>query len=254
MKKHAFFLLPALLLAASAVFFAAAEEPRQSQVGPHWTIGTTWRVEATNLQKQGGIQKQVKPVVWVFTVIGETTVSGRGCYEVAIRCQEDESDRQPRISLWVDKTSGMLVRMTSQIFVKGQWRTATETYAVAEGKSTAVFGSIPSLPLDMPMFAGQTGSKDLDGMSYEVVTGPAGAKAIGEAGFTYDIRQAIKPVSEAGAKSLGDKDAVEVELRSGPKNRVRQIWTPDKPWPVYSTNGMSESRLLDVTIPQENQE
>ena len=103
------------------------------------------------------------------------------------------------------------------------------------------------------MFATQAGSKDLGGMSYEVVTGVAGSKSLGEAGFIYDVEQEITPVSEktlSGAKSLGEpvtlRDAVEVELKSGPVSRVRQIWTPGNPWPVYSTNGTSESRLLEV--------
>ena len=290
MKMLTLPLLSVLFFAASALFSVAAVEvvesgkileaihkqeqspPKQTQaqsqrqqgatyvkVGPHWKIGTTWRVETVNLQRQGTVQKQSKPVVWVFTVVAETKIGDRNCFEVAIRCQ-DNSGRQPQISIWVDKVSGMLVRTMTQTLVRGQWRTVTETYAVSGGKSVAVLGSIPSLPLDMPLFTVEAGSKDLDGMAYEVVTGAQGAKAQGEAGFTYKIEQTVTPLSDekseelAGAKSLSDsfslKNAVEVELKSGPRSRVRQVWVPDNPWPVYSTNGTSESRLLDVTIPQ----
>jgi len=235
------------------------QKPTYVKVGPRWKIGTTWRVETTNLQKQGPAQRQSKPVVWVFTVVAETKIGNRTCFEVTIRCQDD-AGRQPRISIWVDKVSGMLLRVSSQMLVRGQWRTFTETYTVPEGKSVAVFGSIPSLPLDMPLFITDAGSKYLDGMTYEVVTGARGAKSLGEVGFTHKIDQVIKPISEekskelANAKSLGETislvDAVEVELHNGPTKRIRQLWVPDCPWPVYSTNGISESRLLDVTVPQ----
>ena len=237
--------------------------PTYIHVGRNWKIGTTWSVETINLQRQGTMQKQSPPVVWVFTVVGETKIGSRDCFEVVIRCKDD-SDRQPHVSIWVDKVSGMLMRMMSSTLVKGQWHTFTETYTVPEGKSVAVLGSIPSLPLDMPLFAEETGSKDIGGMTYEVVSGNLGAKALGEIGFTYQVDQSVKPVSEvqsqeiAGAKSLATplnlKDAVEVELKIGSKSRGKQIWLPDTPWPVYSTNGISESRLLDVTIPQQSEE
>ena len=237
--------------------------PTYVQVGRNWKIGTTWSVETINLQRQGAMQKQSSPVVWVFTVVGETKIGTRDCFEVVVRCKDD-SDRQPHVSIWVDKVSGMLMRTTSSTLVKGQWRTFTETYSVPEGKSVAVLGSIPSLPLDMPLFTEETGSKDIGGMTYEVISGNLGAKALGEIGFTYQINQSVKPVSEeqsqelTGAKSLAAslnlKDAVEVELKIGTKSRCKQIWLPDTPWPVYSTNGISESRLLDVTIPQQSEE
>ena len=245
------------------------QKPAYVQVGRHWKIGTTWTVETVNIQKQGTLQKQSSPVAWVFTVIGETKVGNRDCFEVAIRCKEN-SDRQPHVSIWVDKASGMLMRVTTMTLVKGQWRTFTETYSVPEGKSAAVLGPIPSLPLDMPSFTDKAGSKGIDGtsheegMTYEVVTGSAGAKALGEVGFLYHIDQLIKPVTEeqtqelAGAKSLGTplslRDAIEVEIKNGTRNHVKQIWLPDTPWPVYSTNGVSESRLLEVSIPQSTEE
>lgn len=247
-----------------------AQKPNQQQtrqqtqafvnVGPHWKIGTSWTVETVNLQKQSSLQKQTAPVVWVFTVVGETKIADRDCFEVAIRCN-DKSDRQPRVSIWVDKYSGMLLRVTTLTLVKGQWRSFTETYSVPQGKSVAVLGSIPSLPLDMPVFAGDDKSKDLEGMTYEVLQGPKGSKDIDKTSFTYKINQSVKPVSKetrkelAGAKSLAlpvnMDEAVEVELQGGSKNRVRQLWTPGTPWPVYSNNGNSESRLIQVTIPQQ---
>ncbi len=229
-------------------------------IGPNWKIGTSWTVETANLQKQGSVQKQATPVAWVFTVVGETKIVDRDCFEVAIRCN-DKSDRQPRVSIWVDKHSGMLMRLTTLTLVKGQWRSFTETYSVPQGQSTAVLGAIPSLPLDMPLFTQGNRSKDIDGMAYQVLQGPPGVKNIGESSFTYKINQSVKPVSEeqkkkfAGAKSLDlpvdFTDAVEVELQGGSKNQVRQVWAPGSPWPVYSNNGSSESRLIRVTNPQQ---
>ena len=235
------------------------QKPTYVKIGPHWKVGTTWSVETINLQKPGTGQRQSKPVIWVFTVVGETTIGSRNCFEVAIRCK-DGLDWQPRVSIWVDKVSGMLMRVTTLTLVNGRWRTFTETYSVPEGKSVAVLGSIPSLPLDMPLFTVSVGSKDLDGMTYEVITGSKGAKALNETGFTYKIDQVIKPVTPASSKelagaktldtSLNLNESVEVELKSGSAKRIRQIWVPDCPWPIYSTNGVSESRLLDISNPQ----
>lgn len=234
-----------------------------AKVGPNWKIGTSWIVETKNIQNPISQKQESKPVRWTFTVAGETKVQKRDCFEIRIRCN-DPSDRQPRVTIWVDKHSGMLMRTTMQQFVQGLWQSFTDTYLVPEGKSTAVFGTISSLPLDIPLFTEDERSKDLEGMSYELIPGDKGSKNLGEAGFRFQVSQSIKPISDEKLKALvGDfrsksltetvdlRDAVEIELQSGTsKSPIRQVWAPGSPWPVYSTNGASESRLVEIKNPR----
>lgn len=248
------------------------QQPIQSQdqrqqtfvkIGPSWKIGTSWVVETKNIQNPISRKQESKPVRWTFTVAGESKIGNRDCYEIRIHCN-DPSNRQPRVTIWADKHSGMLMRTMTQQLIQNQWQSFTDNYSVPEGKSTAVLGTIPSLPLDMPLFTEDAKSKDIEGMSYELIPGNKGSKNLGEPGFAFNIKQSIKPISDEKSKSLTDdprskslteticlQDAVEVELHGGmSKSTVRQIWTPDAPWPVYSTNGISESRLIEIKNPQ----
>ncbi|MDO4558951.1 MAG: hypothetical protein Q4C47_08295, partial [Planctomycetia bacterium] len=137
-----------------------------------------------------------------------------------------------------------------------------ETYATTSGKSTAVLGSVPGLPLDMPLFTSEAYGKSIEGMTYEVIQGAGGSKSSGgEAGFSFRVNQTQRKVSPESqifsrAKSLDvavePAGSVEVELRGGASQVTRQIWSSESPWPVYSTNGSSESRLLRVEIPPQS--
>lgn len=232
------------------------------KIGPKWKIGTSWIVETKNLQNPISQKQESKPVRWTFTVAGEAKIGNRSCYEIHVRCN-DPSDRQPRVTIWVDTHSGMLMRTTTQQLVQNQWQSFTDHYSVPEGKSTAVLGTIPSLPLDMPLFTDDSRSKDIEGMSYELIPGNTGSKNLGEVGFVFQLKQSIRPISDEKskllaedprAKSLGEtlglQDAIEVELQGGAaKSTIRQVWTPGSPWPVYSTNGISESRLIEIKNP-----
>jgi hypothetical protein len=46
---------------------------------------------------------------------------------------------------------------------------------------------------------------------------------------------------------------VEVKLKAA-SIQARQIWQPSLPWPVYSTNGVSESRLVEAVEPAKRSE
>lgn len=233
------------------------------KIGPKWKIGTSWVVETKNLQNPISQKQESEPVHWTFIVAGEAKIGNRDCYEIRIRCN-DPSNRQPRVAIWVDKHSGMLMRTTTQQLVQNQWQSFTDNYSVPEGKSTAVLGTIPSLPLDMPLFTDDSRSKDIEGMSYELIPGNKGSKNLGEVDFAFRLNQSIKPISDEKSKSLAKdprakslpetvdlQNAVEVELQSGlSKSTVRQVWSSDLPWPVFSTNGISESRLIEIKNPQ----
>jgi hypothetical protein len=237
------------------------------QVGSQWQTGTTWTVEARNWQTQGFQQQQQNPVQWVFTVAGETTFVGQNAFVINIRCK-DGGETAPRITIFIAKQSGMLLKTQTQQYIQGQWKTFTDSYAPAKGidgnaKPVAVLGTIPALPLDMPLFGAER-SKDIEGMSYELLSGDGKSKAIGETGFVYRVNQNVKPLTEDKAKTLfanpvGVKaidhpvdlsNAVEVEIQSGAK-KIQQIWTPDAPWAVYSNNGTSESRLISIEQPKQ---
>jgi preprotein translocase subunit SecD len=244
-------------------FYAVSDsnaQPQQQQqtlkVGANWKPGTQWAVQAQNLQSQSASLKQrqqkPEPVVWIFTVQGETKIQNRPAYQVQIQTK-DQGQSQPQVSIYIDKQSGMLLKTQSQQLVQGQWQTQTVQYAVPDGQSVAVLGTIPCLPLDVPLFSEPAdGSKAFGDteMSYELISGdePDGAKSLDEPGFAYQIKQSVKPVSQEGAKAFGDaapSDAVEVELQGG-KQTVKQIWSASSPWAVYSNNGKTEARLIPL--------
>ncbi|MDD3588523.1 MAG: hypothetical protein PHQ75_15180, partial [Thermoguttaceae bacterium] len=238
---------------------SAQHQSTQQQVarkyGPQWKTGNSWIVETTNLQSQNAqTQTKTMPVRWKFEVKGIATLANHSCFLVEITCME-KGECQPHVYIWVDEVSGMLMRTLTYTWIKGRWHEHQETYIPKGGKSVAVFGSVPSLPLDMPVF-GVRGAKSMEADTYETVTGPTGQKAIGQSGFVYQVKQSISPVSKEldkrfqsrkakGAKSVSLKEAIEVGMNGG-LNEVRQVWTPGTPWPVYSTNGASESRLVET--------
>jgi hypothetical protein len=242
------------------------QKPTYVQVGSQWQTGTTWTVEARNLQTQGFQRQQQKTVLWIFTVAGETTFAGQNAFVINIRCK-DGGETAPRVTIWVAKQSGMLLKTQTQQYIQGQWKTFTDSYSVTkmlDGHTipVAVLGTIPALPLDMPVFGAER-SKDIEGMSYELISGDGKSKAIGETGFVYRVNQNVKPLAEdkaktlfaspAGAKAIDNpvdlSKAVEVEIQSGAK-KIQQVWTPDAPWAVYSNNGVSESRLISTEQPK----
>jgi hypothetical protein len=239
------------------------QKPTYVQVGSKWQTGTTWAVEARNLQTQGFQQQQQKTVQWVFTVAGETKFAGQDAFVINIRCK-DGGETAPRVTIWVAKQSGMLLKTQTQQYIQGQWKTFTDSYAATKGldgntKPVAVLGTIPALPLDMPVF-GVERSKDMEGMSYELISGNGNQKqSVKQVCFVYRVNQNVKPLAEDKAKTLFANPAatkavdnpidlskaVEVEIQSGAK-KIQQVWTPDAPWAVYSNNGVSESRLISI--------
>ncbi|MDR2756365.1 MAG: hypothetical protein LBC20_11715 [Planctomycetaceae bacterium] len=258
-----FFLVTVFILITDILFSVSvnAQQSPPVVVGTNWKIGTQWAVQAQNLQTQNATppQQQQAPIVWIFTVQGQTKIQDRDCYQVQIRCRE-AAEQQPQITIYIDKQTGMLVKTQSQQIVQGQWQTQTDSYRVPQGKAAAVLGTIPCLPLDVPLFSvTQDGSKALGDteMVYEIVSGNNdNAKSLDEFGFTYKVKQSIKRVTPEGAKSLGNDaktlgdDAVEVELQSG-KQIIKQVWTSSSPWAVYSNNGTSEARLIKHEIPNQ---
>lgn len=231
------------------------QKPRKNcKYGPDWQIGDYWIVEATNRQTQGGAQRQAKPVRWRFEVVGMARIQGRDCYQAKAEIV-DADPGNPIVHIWVDAETGALVRVANRTFAHGEWVERNQTFQGENGKTTGVFGTIPALPIDMPLFA-EDGSKALGGDEevYTTVDEEDGSKALGESAprFTYRVKTSAQPLAVDGAKGLLDgakglDDAVEITMDGGVR-KVRQIWTPKSPWPVYSDNGTCEARLVETNV------
>lgn len=258
--------LASLLGLAMACLGWAADLPERGdrsvdvdQLRPQWQTGDRWVVETASLPLQmrsaGIAQAKSQPIRWQFAVQSYEKVIGDDCYRVEIRCLE--SGQQPATVLWIDKKSHALKQMQTQIPVPGGFKTVSESYEFASGQPSPVLGPLNALPIDLPLFQGGQ-SKGSQSFTYEANVGPAGQKAIGDLGFAYEIQQeiaAVEPdqvkglVAESFTKSLESKPVVEVKLRRFDR-QVRQLWQPGQPWPVFSDNGTTTCRLIEV-IPAE---
>src|SRR5262249_21406988 len=135
----------------------------------------------------------------------------------------------------------------------------TESYDF-NGQSAPVMSPLTSIPLDMPLLSAGT-AKSATGatkFSYSTVSGPGGKKALGDVGFAVEISQDVNEVKPDAVKDLippdfskdvSTKPIKEVKLSTEDRN-VRQLWKDDMPWPVYSNNGTTTSKLKSVTMPK----
>ncbi len=245
---------------------AQNQKPRkEKEFGPNWQIGDYWIVESVNRQSQSSEQRVGRPVRWLFEVVGMARVQGRDCYQTKITAMEN-SPAAPIAHIWVDSETGALVRVATQTYVRGQWVERVQSFQGQDGKAAPVFGIVPCLPLDMPLFA-ENGAKSVGEVeSFYTAVGDSdaqpqdGAKSAGGAkSFAYRVKTTTTRVPGPGAKGSVDfkalkiegakglDQAVEVKMDAGPKTS-RQIWTPGTPWPVYSANETSESRLIESNL------
>lgn len=231
----------------SLICLAVSTTVMAEDFGLNWQIGDRWSVETQTLQSPSSFRKvHAGAVEWNFQVTGEDKVSGELCFRVDITCA-DQRRLQPNVTIWVQQRTGMLVRLTSRVPVDGKYMEYTESYAMADGVPTPVLGIIPALPLDLPIFSPtMRNSTSLEPMVYESVAGNGQTKDLNEMRFAYAVTQTVTDVPGNRMKSLSDngvdEGGVKVHMQVGNQN-VEQYWTPNKPWPVYSTNGAAVSRL-----------
>jgi hypothetical protein len=227
------------------------------QLRPRWHAGDQWTIESTTMQLQiGGGKQEVgrgRPITWQFRVAGTEKLGGRDCWRVEVRPLVPGRN-QPVTTFWVDRESMAMQQFQSQVTVAGGLRTMTESYQFSSGQPAPVQGPLTALPIDLPLFAGGQ-MKGAQQFTYEAVPGPAGQKAVGEMGFVMNVQQEIETAKPAQikelladefAKDLQTKTTVEVRLKS-PQGRVRQLWQPGAPWPVYTDNGPTVARLVKYT-------
>jgi hypothetical protein len=125
----------------------------------------------------------------------------------------------------------------------------TQSYAPNGSDSVPVLGLANAIPVDLPSFS----NVRLKGPStYTSSSGkerPRGAAGIAD--FVTEVKQDAATADPArvgeltGERSRGVNEvkAVEVHLRA-PGRQVDQIWNQGSPWPAYSDNGATVSRLV----------
>jgi hypothetical protein len=132
------------------------------------------------------------------------------------------------------------------------FQTVTETYRSDSGQPFPVLPPLSLPPLDLPLFL--SGAKGTETFRYGVSSGPGGVKAAGQIGFDPSVEQEITVPKEEDVrcllpedytKDLAKKPPIEVRLKTS-SSRVRQLWQPGLPWPVYCDNGIVTSRLITV--------
>jgi len=246
-----------------------AQEPQANRSGqvtldqlkPQWQLGEQWTVETTTRPIQVRSKAEMergRPILWQFAVQKYEKVVADDCYRIEVHCLL-EGPPQPSAVLWVDKKSQTIRQISTQIPVPGGFTTLTENYDFPNGQASPVLGPLNALPLDLPLFRGGE-AKGLEKFSYDANMGPAGTKAIGDVGFSFDVEQEVavaQPEQIKGlladdfTKDLATKPAVEVKLKRCDR-QVRQLWKAGLPWPAYSDDGRTSCRLIKVTSPAGN--
>jgi hypothetical protein len=220
---------------------------------PQWQVGDRWVVETATRPLQSrteatGQSSRVK-VRWQFTITGTEAIGGREAFRISISCL-DARVAQPNTTIWIDRQSGALRQVQTQLPIPGGFRTLTESYTGGE-QPVPVFGPLTALPVDLPAFV-PPGTKDAGTYQYEAVAGPAGVKAVGETSFSFTVRQSSEKarlekvrdlLPDRFTKDLTVRPTVDVHLQASDR-RVRQIWQQDQPWPAFSSNGSTEARLI----------
>jgi hypothetical protein len=228
----------------------AAEQPAPgAQNNARWQVGMKWVVETTTELAQLGDKNEkkpeAKPVQWQFSVVKIEKVHGHDCYRVEVERLIGDKTSPPVTTIWADARSLALRQIRTEFVVQGQTREVTESYEFEDGQPAPVMSPLTSIPLDMPLMLGGA-TKGNGTFSYAAISGPAGKKAIGDVGFSVEIKQEIEE-AKPGVKALGQADFI-VNLSSGDRT-VRQEWKNDKPWPETSSNGTTTSKLKSVTPP-----
>lgn len=223
---------------------------------PHWQIGDQWTVRTTSLRSQVADHRLARsrtgPIDWRFAVKEVVHLGARECYRVEAHPMI-EGRARPTTTLWFDRHTLALKRFQTELPVAGGFRTVSENYDFSGGEPSPVLGPLSALPVDMPSFvAGR--SKGPETFVYRSTVGPAGQKDFGGVGFVFEVRQQVtRPAEadvrelplEASTKDLSTRPMLDVTLE-GSQCRVRQLWQPGRPWPVYADNGTTIARLVEV--------
>lgn len=246
------------LLSAQQPAAPSGEELVVDQLRPRWKIGDRWTIETQSRQPQRREEvtpdtPRSAPLLWEFTVEAEEELAQRPCFRVKAACQ-DPNVRAPVTRLWVDRQSYALRQVQTEVMVAGETRTMVESYDFPTGQpSPVVVAMLVVLPVDLPVFQ-QADTKGAKKHEFEAVAGPAGVKALDDLSFTFEIEQNVGDAQasqvkgllhEEFSKSLTRDPIATVQLKTSHRT-VRQLWQPNLPWPAFSDNGVTRSRLVKV--------
>jgi hypothetical protein len=228
------------------------------QYRPQWKVGQQWVVEIVSLQNQVRRDLPAGPpstkTQWRFTVRSIETIEGHDCYKVEVKCLASKSP-EPETVMWVDRQTMTLRKVETRLAVQGGTRTVTESYHAPSGQPFPAFAPLTVPPIELPLFL--SGTKGMQTFTYEATNGPEGVKAVGEIGFTFAIEQQVTRPNEDEikgllpddyAKGIEKRPTVEVQLNTS-RTKVRQLWQPGYPWPLYSNNGVASACLIQVIEP-----
>ncbi len=222
------------------------------QIGIQWQVGDTWTVETETVQIQRRNERESKARVrWTFEVKSKMSLEGRPTFKLFIRCQAD--GRQPEIVALVDAQSYALRQLEMELPTANGFQKLVEHYEVGNNTASPVLTPLSALPLDFPVFQ-QSQQKPQQSYQYKAVSGYPGKKAVDDIAFIYSVTQKSSTAEPAVVKSLlgesyqknlgGGADPIDVRIQSVDRE-VRQLWHPGLPWPSWSNNGTTETRLVD---------
>jgi hypothetical protein len=196
--------------------------------------------------------KPTKPIQWQFTVEGTEKIQDTDCTKVKVQCQLP--GKQPQTTIWLDGKTAVLRKLETQLAVHGEYRTITETYQHSAEQPSPVFVPVTAIPLDIPVFL----DNETKAIQFSYVVQhpqPAEVKSLDAVTFQMSARQIVRAVTPVESKSLvpetftkdlTKKATVAIELVQG-KRTILQVWQADQPWPIYSNNGRTQSKLVSVT-------
>jgi hypothetical protein len=243
----------ALCCAAAQSALAANEDLKPETYRPQWKVGQRWVVASVCLQSQARHdplpEADKETLRWQFDVRALEKIDDCSCFKVEIKCLVGEGDSVT--TLWVDEQTMTLRRVQTQLPVAGGFRTITENYRSASGQPFPVFAPLTVPPLELPLFL--AGTKGSQTFTYEASSTPDTEKGVGDVDFSFSVDQQItRPkadrikglLPEEYSKDLSQEAVIEVQLKAAGL-QARQLWQPGLPWPVYSNNGIAESRLVE---------
>lgn len=227
-------------------------ELRDDAFRPTWAVGDRWLVETESapVQASRDAATPARTVRWQFEVKARERLAGQDCFRVEVRCPD--APNGPVTTLWADARSLALRQVRTEVTVQGRPRVITESYHFAGGQPAPVLAPFSALPLDMPLLIGGR-AKGAQKFTFEAVAGPLGQKALGDIRFAFEVEQRTEPIDAAKVKAMlgtrkldGRGSVLEVRLEAAGRPAVRQLWQAGQPWPVYSVNGPTATRLVKV--------
>lgn len=223
---------------------------------PQWKVGQRWIIAVRTLQSQASEPTQPHgpedTLRWQFEVRAIEAIDNRSCFKVELKCLAAATDSVT--TLWVDEQSLTLRRVQAHLPVAGGLRTVTENYSSASGQPFPALAPLTVPPLELPVFL--AGTKGTQTFTYEASSTPTTEKRVDDVQFSFSVDQKLAQppaekikslVPEEYSKDLAQKPVIEVQLKAA-GTQVRQLWQPGLPWPVYSNNGIAESRLVEVQV------